>query len=95
MLASHRRNNRLSSQLRDRLKTTSMSLGLARLQMDVGLTEEARTTLASLQDEFQLLLHGVEEPMESQPFNSDAGRNHNRVFGDGRALNEELLAVHE
>ena len=52
MLSVHGKNNRVTSQLRDRLKTTSMGLGLVRLQMDVGLTEEASTTLASLQDDF-------------------------------------------
>jgi hypothetical protein len=41
-----------------------MALGLARLQMDAGLREEARATLASLQGDFQLLLHGLESPME-------------------------------
>ena len=43
MQSIHGKNNR------NRLKTTGMGLGLVRLQMDVGLTEEARTTLASLQ----------------------------------------------
>jgi hypothetical protein len=52
MLSVHGKNNRVTSQLRDRLKTTSMGLGLVRLQMDAGLTEEASTTLASLQDDF-------------------------------------------
>jgi hypothetical protein len=32
---------------------TSMGLGLVRLLLDAGRTEEARTTLASLQDGFQ------------------------------------------
>jgi hypothetical protein len=49
MLSVHGKNNRLIGQLRDRLKTTGMGLGLVRLQMDVGRTEDARTTLASLQ----------------------------------------------
>jgi hypothetical protein len=48
-------------QLRDRLKTTGVGLGLLRLQLDAGMTEEARTTLSSLQNDFQLLLHGVKE----------------------------------
>ena len=49
MLAVHGNNNRLTGKMRDRLQTTSMGLGLMRLQMDVGPTEEARPTLASLQ----------------------------------------------
>jgi hypothetical protein len=80
MIAVHGKNNRVSGQLRDRLKTTSMGLGLVRLQMDAGLTEEATTTLASLQDDFQLLLLGVENPKEMLPMNSYAGMNANRSF---------------
>jgi hypothetical protein len=34
---------------------------LLRLQLDAGMAEEARTTLASLQNDFQLLLHGFKE----------------------------------
>lgn len=69
MIAVHGRNNRFGGQLRDRLKTTSMGLGLVRLQMDAGLTEEASTTLASLQDNSQLLLFGVENLKEMLPSN--------------------------
>jgi len=87
MLSVHGKNNRFTSQLRDRLKTTSMGLGLVRLQMDVGLTEEASTTLASLQDDFQLLLHGVENPKEILPMNA----NRNFEKGDSFGCNEELL----
>src|SRR5579871_4798174 len=85
MLTFCDKNNRFSGQLRDCLKTIGMGLGLVRLQMDAGLTEEARTTLASLQDDFQLLLHAVDRPMEST--NSYAGMN-----ADGKRfcdLNEE------
>ena len=80
MIAVHRKINRFGSQLQDRLKTTGMGLGLVRLQMDMGLTEEASTTLASLQDDFQLLLYGVEKPKEMVPMNSYAGMNANRSF---------------
>jgi hypothetical protein len=38
-----------------------VGLGLLRLQLDAGMTEEAQTILASLQNDFQLLLHGVKE----------------------------------
>ena len=90
LIAVHGKNNRVTSQLRDRLKTTSMGLGLVRLQMDVGLTEEASTTLASLQDDFQLMLHGVENPKEILPMN--ANRNFEKC--DSFGWNEELLAGH-
>ena len=84
--------NRFTGQLRDHLKTTCMGLGLVRLQMDVGLTKEARTTLASLQDDFQLLLHGVDNPMEI-PVNTYAGMNAYRSVGkrDSCDLNEEVM----
>src|ERR1700730_18073859 len=42
------------------LKITATQLGLMRLQLDTGETEEARTTLARLQQNFQVLCHGVE-----------------------------------
>lgn len=44
------KNDQFSQQLRDRLKTTTMGLGLVRLLMDTGRAEEARMTLACLQD---------------------------------------------
>jgi hypothetical protein len=40
-------------QLRNRLKTTVLGLGLVRLLQDAGLTEDARTTLSSLEFGFQ------------------------------------------
>ena len=40
----------LPEQMRNRLKTTVMGLGLVRLLQDVGLTEEARATLYSLEN---------------------------------------------
>ena len=50
MLAIH---DQFTHQMRNRLKTTSMGLGLVRLLQDAGLTEEARTTLYSLENGFQ------------------------------------------
>ena len=96
MLPFYGKTNRVTGQLRDRLKTTSMGLGLVRLQMDVGLVEEARKTLASLQDDFQLLLHSVENPMETAPTKSNAGMNakRNPDKSDFLDLTEGLLAVH-
>src|SRR5438067_1948685 len=61
MHARHFRVDQLTRQLQDSLQTTGVGLGLLRLQLDAGMTEEARTTLASLQNDFQLLLHGVKE----------------------------------
>ncbi len=52
-------------QLHDRLKTTGVGLGLLRLQLDVGVTEEAKATLAALEEDFQVLLHGVEGEIEN------------------------------
>jgi hypothetical protein len=89
MIPVHGKNNRFTSQLRDRLKTTGMGLGLVRLQMDAGLMEEASTTLAYLQDDFQLLLNSVENLKEMLPMN--------RRFGmlDSWDLKEEFLGVQE
>ncbi len=50
----------LTSQMLDRLKVTGMGLGLLRLHLDAGSMEDARALIAALQDDFQLLLHGVE-----------------------------------
>ena len=52
MLAS--KQDRFSPRLRNRLKTTSMGLALVRLLLDAGRAEEARTTLLSLQNGFQV-----------------------------------------
>ncbi len=92
MIPGHSKNKRVISQF----KTTCIGLGLARLQIDMGLAEEARRTLASLQDDFQLLLHGLQDRMETVPMKSDAGMDANRSPGkhDSLTLTEELLAVH-
>lgn len=50
MLAIH---DTFSPQMRSRLKTTCMGLGLVRLLQDAGLTEEARTTLSLLENGFR------------------------------------------
>jgi len=54
MLAIH---DQFTHQMRNRLKTTAMGLGLVRLLQDAGRTEEARITLSSLENGF----HGVAE----------------------------------
>jgi len=72
MRASHSRVDQITRQLLDRLKTTGVGLGLLRLQLDAEMTEEARTTLTSLQNDFQLLLHGVKET-ETSPVKPHVG----------------------
>jgi hypothetical protein len=47
------KNDDLTHQMPDRLKTTAMCLGLVRLLMDAGRTEEAKETLAFLENDFQ------------------------------------------
>ena len=50
MLAIH---DRFTSQMRNRLKTTAMGLGLVRLLQDAKRFEEARTTLYALEKGLQ------------------------------------------
>lgn len=50
MIAIH---DQFTPQMRKRLKTTGMGLGLVRLPLDAGRTEEARTTLSSLENDIQ------------------------------------------
>jgi carbon storage regulator CsrA len=50
--------------LYQRLKSAGVRLGLLRLQLDTGLTEEARQTLTGIQEDFQLLCYGVEGEMD-------------------------------
>ena len=52
MLAT--KHDQFSHRLRNCLKTTGMGLGLVRLLIDAGRAEEARTTLLSLQNGFQV-----------------------------------------
>jgi carbon storage regulator CsrA len=57
----------LRRQLCGRLATAGVGLGLLRLQLDAGLTEEARATLARLQDDLQLLRYGLEGETDAPP----------------------------
>jgi carbon storage regulator CsrA len=52
--------------LRDRLTMTGKGLGLLRLQLDSGLTDEARSTIAALHTDFQLLLNHVVGDVENR-----------------------------
>jgi CheY-like chemotaxis protein len=57
---------RFLPQLAGRLATTAVGLGLLRLQLDAGLTEDARAALARVQEDFQLLRLGVQGEMEAR-----------------------------
>ena len=50
MTAISQEPGRLRDQLHNRLKTTGMALGLARLLRDAGRTHEARAILQSIRD---------------------------------------------
>jgi hypothetical protein len=58
MLAIH---DQLSCQMRDRLETTAIGLGLVRLLQDAKRFDEAKTILYSLENEFQ---EGSERPSQ-------------------------------
>lgn len=60
------RPDQLARQVSERLQATAVALGLARLQLDLGLAADARESLVRLQEGVQLLLHGVNG--ESEPF---------------------------
>jgi hypothetical protein len=62
MLAKGRKHDQLTHQMRNRLKTTRMGLGLVRLLLDLGLTEEVRTTLSSLQSGIQGVGEASDKP---------------------------------
>jgi sRNA-binding carbon storage regulator CsrA len=63
--AAEVKQDKFKRQLSAWLKTTGMGLGLLRLQLDAGLFEEARAAVACIQNDFQLLRHGVEGETES------------------------------
>jgi hypothetical protein len=76
MLAIH---NQFSDQMRSRLKTTGMGLGLVQLLQDAKRFEEARTTLASLEHGFQGVARGSYKP-------SQKPRKANRLKGVSRGF---------
>ena len=61
MLAIH---DQFTHQMRNRLKTTGMGLGLVRLLQDAGRFEEARTTLSSLENGFQGVAEESDKPSQ-------------------------------
>jgi len=53
MLAIHDKHDQFTHQMRSRLKTTGMGLGLVQLLLDASRTDEARATLSSLEHDLQ------------------------------------------
>ena len=64
MVAIHDKHDQFTHQMRRRLKTTGMGLGLVRLLQDAGLTEEASTTLSSLEPSFQGVAEESDKPSQ-------------------------------
>ena len=60
MLAIH--DQPFAQQMRSRLKFAVMGLGLVRLLQDAGLTEEARTTLHSLENGVRSTAEDLDKP---------------------------------
>ncbi len=83
MLAIH---DHFTRQMRNRLKTTGMGLGLVRLLQDAGLTEEARTTLYSLENGFQ----GIDEESDKP---SQKPCKANRLNGASRSVSLMVLSA--
>lgn len=83
-----------TSQVWDQLRTTGVGLGLLRLQLDAGLSEEARATLAALHTDFQRLLHGVAGEAESVLTlpSAPAPRRQKALLVEDNRTERELLA---
>jgi hypothetical protein len=64
MLAIHDQHDQFTHQMRNRLRTTGMGLGLVRLLLDAGLTDEARATLSSLEHGFQGIAKAADKPSQ-------------------------------
>jgi hypothetical protein len=79
MLAIHDQHDQFTHQMRNRLKTTAMGLGLVRLLLDAGLTEEARTTLSSLEHGFQRGARASDQPSQ-KPFQANRLKGIPRSF---------------
>ena len=69
----------VTRQTSKRLKTTGMGLGLVRLLLDAGLTEEARTTLSSLEHGFQGVSTASDKASE-KPFQANRLKGVSRSF---------------
>jgi carbon storage regulator CsrA len=78
-----------------RFSTAYQGMGLARLQMDAGLLEEARATLTRLQDDFRLLRYGIAEemaPAMAPAPSARAGRLQKALLVEDDRNERELLA---
>jgi carbon storage regulator CsrA len=74
------------------LKNTATQLGLMRLQLDTGETEEAKTTLARLQQNFQLLCYGVEGEIEGAELTTPRCKPRKALLVEDNRNERELLA---
>jgi hypothetical protein len=79
MLAIRDQHDQFTPQMRNRLKTTGIGLGLVRLLLDAGLTEEARATLSSLQHGFQGVPTASDKPSQ-KPFQANRLKDVSRGF---------------
>lgn len=77
--------NQFTHQLRRRLKTTGMGLGLVRLLQDAGLVEEARKTLFSLENGFQGAAEKTATPIQ-KPCKANRLKASSRTFS-GKSTN--------
>ena len=82
MLAIH---DQFTHQMRRRLKTTGMGLGLVQLLQDAGLIEEARTTLYSLENGFQGAAEKTATPIQ-KPCKANRLKVSSRTFS-GKSTN--------
>ncbi len=80
--------------LRDRLESTGVGLGLARLQLDLGRADDARATLAELQQEFQVTLQAVREGEKVSPPSppSRVGKRQKALLVEDDSSQRALLA---
>ena len=83
MLAIHDQHDQFTHQMRNRLRTTGMGLGLVRLLLDAGLTEEARATLSSLQHGFQGIPTASDKPSQKPSKANRLKRHLKEVFVRG------------
>jgi two-component system, OmpR family, response regulator len=92
--ASREQKDRFRQQLRERLKTMGLGLGLARVQLDAGMFEEAQSALARIQDEVMLLRYGVEGEMGDPPPKPRISKrtHHKALLVEDEHNERELLA---
>src|SRR5262249_6827512 len=82
----------LNGVLQDRLTTTGLGLGLLRLQLDTGRTEEAKATLAALQADFQILLHDTHTETEPLSARVSTGSSRRALLVEDDLSEREFLA---